>query len=113
MIASPDVCLNGGHDNDLMTPPDVLLESALKQAEKHVTQNNKVKTCTHTHTHTVYTCIHIHQLQDAAVTEWTRCTALARIVHGDSHWAFANTHIQLGKAYSNKGLPGCNVHVIK
>ena len=58
MIASPDVCLNGGHDNDLMTPPDVLLESALKQAEKHVTQNNKVKTCTHTHTHSIYMYSH-------------------------------------------------------
>ncbi len=28
-----------------------------------------------------------------------RCTALARIVHGDAHWVLAKTHIQLAAAY--------------
>lgn len=35
----------------------------------------------------------------AALDSCIRCTALARIVHGDSHWLLAKTHIQLAKAY--------------
>lgn len=35
----------------------------------------------------------------AALESCIRCTALARIVHGDSHWMLAKTHILLAKAY--------------
>ena len=34
-----------------------------------------------------------------AIELWIRCTALASIVHGDTHWVFAKTHVQLAKAY--------------
>ena len=34
-----------------------------------------------------------------------KCTALSRIVYGDSHWQFASCHIQLGKSYLDlKGI---------
>ena len=38
-------------------------------------------------------------MSDIVIERWIRCTALARIVHGDSHWMLAKTHIQLAKAY--------------
>ena len=37
-----------------------------------------------------------------AMEHWIRCTALARIVHGDSHWMLAKAHIQLARVYQQK-----------
>ncbi|XP_033124203.1 tetratricopeptide repeat protein 23-like isoform X2 [Anneissia japonica] len=34
-----------------------------------------------------------------AMTEWIRCTALARLVYGDGHWKLAHSHASLGQAY--------------
>lgn len=65
------------HGNDLMTPPEVLLQSALKEARHFISEKKA----------------------EPAIQCWVRATALSRIVHGDDHWEFAKCHIQLGKAY--------------
>ena len=36
---------------------------------------------------------------DRAIHEYIRCTALTRIVHGNSHWKLAKSHVDLGEAY--------------
>ncbi len=42
-------------------------------------------------------------LSQGSLDGWTRCTALARIVHGDTHWMLALTHTQLAHEYMQKG----------
>ena len=34
-----------------------------------------------------------------AIHELTKCCALARIVHGDSHWKHARAHVNLAEGY--------------
>lgn len=43
MITTPQACSSGDHDDDLMTPPNVLLERALKEAERYTTEDDKVQ----------------------------------------------------------------------
>lgn len=44
-----------------------------------------------------------HPQQSVAVESWVRCTALARIVHGDTHWMLGLTHTQLAQQYLHEG----------
>lgn len=89
-----------------MTPPEVLLERALKQARQLIAVRHA---CTDPpNTHVRHTCMLTQEMgvvrkQEEEVAGTLdlciRCVALSRIVHGDSHWVLAKAHIQLGKAY--------------
>lgn len=79
-----DVQPPSDHDDDLMTPPNVLLEAALQRAESLNEQKLS---------------------DDTAVEEWVRCVALSRIVYGTSHWLLGRAYVQLARAYLElKGL---------
>ena len=42
---------------------------------------------------------------EKAIKEFIRCTALARIVHGDGHWKLARSYVNLGEGYLDlKGI---------
>lgn len=60
-----------------MTPPDKLLRRAEKDAKRYA-ENDRIA---------------------EAIVELIRCTALARIVHGDGHWKLAETFINLADGY--------------
>ena len=44
------------------------------------------------------TCCGCFQVDDA-IREMIRCTALARIVHGEGHWKVARAHVTLAAGY--------------
>ncbi|XP_064392032.1 tetratricopeptide repeat protein 23-like [Halichondria panicea] len=68
-------------EDDPMTSPDVLLSVWLDRS-RELTKSK----------------------HEGSLDGWTRCTALARIVHGDTHWMLALTHTQLAHEYMQKGL---------
>lgn len=79
-----------------MTPPDVLLQLSMKEAEKAANCNVSNKIFPLSLSLHIFT---LFQDPDLAIEYWIRSTALARIVHGDFHWVLAKTHIQLARAY--------------
>lgn len=68
--------VNGKKSID-MTPPNELLSIAQKRARK----------------------LSILKKGDKAIHEYTRCIALTRILHGNTHWTLAKAHVDLGEAY--------------
>lgn len=95
-----------------MTPPEVLLEKALKQAKQLMSVSLHIPQYIHIPRtqHILMQEVGVAVRQEEGVTNTLdcciRCTALARIVYGDFHWVLAKAHIQLGKAYLDlKGYP--------
>ena len=80
-----------------MTPPDVLLKKATKQAKQLLKQLPRVsnnQSCTQG--------VGVASSEEGVATVvdvCIRCVALARIVYGDDHWVLAKMHIQLGHVY--------------
>ncbi|XP_013406257.1 tetratricopeptide repeat protein 23-like [Lingula anatina] len=60
-----------------MTPPEKLLRRSEKKAKKYKEEKKA----------------------DKAIKELIKCTALARIVHGDSHWKYAEAYTNLAEGY--------------
>lgn len=81
---------DGNYDDDLMTPPDVLLKEAMKQAKHLISSTQEMGAVTNSENDG-----RIDDIIDCCI----RCMALARIVHGESHWVLAKMHVQLAKAY--------------
>ena len=80
-----------------MTPPDVLLKKAAKQAKQLLKQLPRVSSnrgCAPE--------VGVASDEEGVTTVLDvciRCVALARIVYGDDHWILAKMHIQLGHVY--------------
>lgn len=97
-------------DDDIMTPPTVLLGRALKQAEDATKQKEVNYIICDNFAHfdfsisralfqSVLYCIYTLTQAEKAVKLWTKCAALSRVVYGDTHWEWAKCHIHLAKAY--------------
>lgn len=83
-----------------MTPPDVLLKQALKQSKQLIlVRQGNIPTYELIQYRTQEVGVTDEQEVGVAVDCCIRCTGLAQIVHGDSHWILAKTHIQLARAY--------------
>ena len=95
-------------DDDLMTPPTVLLEKALEEAKRAASQkearflSKPISIFCEMSLHCAITPFMMYSLPfqaEAVVRLWVKCLTLTRIVHGNAHWELARCHIQLAKAY--------------
>ncbi|KAK6184804.1 hypothetical protein SNE40_007188 [Patella caerulea] len=69
--------VNGKKISIDMTPPDQKLHNCRLKAKK----------------------LEANKKADKAIHEYTKCLALSRIVYGNNHWKYAESHVNLAEAY--------------